>query len=90
MKLQAVNLEQMIELNGMKGRNHKISVMKAVTWRVLATLITLMVAYAITREAVLSISVGIGDSVLKLIAYYSHERLWNRIERAGSRVDNSC
>lgn len=56
MKLQAGNLEQMIDLNGMKGRNHKISVMKAVTWRVLATLITLMVAYTITRETVLSIS----------------------------------
>ena len=80
----------MIEGNRMKDQNHKMSVIKAVTWRVLATLITLMVAYAITREAVLSVSVGIGDSVLKIIAYYSHERLWNRIERAGSSVDNSC
>ncbi|MFQ5832530.1 MAG: DUF2061 domain-containing protein [Candidatus Thorarchaeota archaeon] len=66
-----------------------MSIMKTVTLRMLATQVTLMVAYIVTRKVVLTTSVGIGDAVLKTIAYYSHQRLWNKIERARSTVECS-
>lgn len=59
--------------------SHWRSIVKALSWRIIATLVTFMVAYLLTREAVLSISIGFGDAILKLGAYYFHERLWNRM-----------
>ena len=49
------------------------------SWRIIATLVTFLVAYLLTKEAVLAISIGFGDAILKIGVYYSHERLWNRI-----------
>ncbi len=58
---------------------HRRSIVKAVSWRIIATLVTFLVAYLITKEVILSMSIGLGDAIIKMGAYYSHERLWNRI-----------
>jgi len=63
-----------------ESHDHKRSVMKAITWRAVATLITYVVSYLLTGEVVLSMAIGFGDSIVKLIAYYSHERIWSRID----------
>ncbi len=55
------------------------SILKALTWRLIASLITAIIVFIITREAALSVSVGILDSVVKIFAYYFHERLWTVI-----------
>jgi len=59
--------------------SHRRSIVKALSWRIIATLVTFLVAYSLTKEAVLSISIGLGDALLKIGTYYAHERLWNRI-----------
>ena len=59
--------------------SHWRSIVKAMSWRLIATLITFLVAYVITRETVLAISIGLGDTLVKLGVYYSHERVWNRM-----------
>ena len=59
--------------------SHWRSIVKTMSWRIIATLVTFLVAYLITKEAVLAISIGLGDAILKIGVYYSHERLWNRI-----------
>ncbi len=59
--------------------SHKRSIIKAVTWRIFATSITMLVVYAFTKEIVLSASIGLVDTAIKIFAYYSHERLWERI-----------
>jgi adenylylsulfate kinase len=43
-----------------------------------------MVAWALTRQAELAASIGLADTVIKLAAYYLHERAWLRI-RFGRR-----
>ena len=58
---------------------HRRSIVKAVSWRIIATLATFLVAYLFTKEVILSMSIGFGDAIIKMGAYYSHERLWNRI-----------
>ena len=55
------------------------SIAKALSWRVIATLVTATVAYAVTREIELAAAIGAVDTLIKLLAYYGHERLWNRI-----------
>ena len=59
--------------------SHKRSIIKAVTWRIFATSITMLVVYAFTKEIALSASIGLVDTAIKIFAYYSHERLWERI-----------
>ena len=59
--------------------SHKRSIIKAVTWRITASLITTLVVYLFTGEVALSLGVGLLDAIVKMFAYYGHERLWIRI-----------
>ena len=58
---------------------HKRSIVKATTWRVLATVSTMAIVYVFTREMALSLGVGVVEVVLKLLLYYFHERVWHQI-----------
>ncbi len=55
---------------------HHRSVLKALTWRAVATFTTMTIVFAFTRKVVLSIGVGAVEVVTKLILYYFHERIW--------------
>jgi len=55
------------------------TIVKAVTWRATATLITAGLVYAFTRRLSLAAQVGILELVLKILAYYLHERIWGRV-----------
>ncbi len=59
--------------------SHYRSVVKAITWRVLATAITFSVAFILTGELEKAAEIGILDTLIKLGVYYSHERVWNRL-----------
>jgi uncharacterized membrane protein len=56
------------------------SFLKAISWRVLATLITFSIALLITGKTVIALEIGFMDMVLKLIAYFFHERIWGFIK----------
>ncbi len=56
------------------------SIAKAVSWRVIGTLDTLVVSYILTGEIVLATSIASVDFVTKMILYFFHERIWNRIK----------
>lgn len=58
---------------------HKRSLVKAVSWRVLATVSTMAIVYVFTGEALLSVGIGAVEIVVKLFLYYGHERVWNLI-----------
>ena len=66
---------------------HVRSIAKAITWRVLATLTTIVLVYIFTKNIVLSFSVGVLEVVVKMIVYYLHERAWSRISW-GIKVKN--
>ncbi len=55
------------------------SIVKALTWRVTALFITMGVAWSITRKVELAASIGLADTLIKLGAYYVHERCWLKI-----------
>jgi adenylylsulfate kinase len=55
------------------------SIIKAVSWRILATMVTFLVVYFFTRQELLSLEIGLMDALVKIGVYFSHERLWNKI-----------
>lgn len=56
------------------------SVIKALSWRVIGTIDTLIVSYILTGEIVLATSIASIDFLTKLVLYFFHERIWNRIK----------
>ena len=63
------------------GREHlSRSVVKAISWRLLGTLDTIMIAFFITGTLGQALSIGLIEWVTKIILYFLHERLWNRIQ----------
>ncbi len=59
---------------------HKRSFVKALSWRVLATVSTMTIVYVFTGQPLLSLGVGGAEVVVvKLLLYYGHERLWSWI-----------
>ncbi|MBP2832413.1 DUF2061 domain-containing protein [Aquimarina sp. U1-2] len=56
------------------------SIAKAISWRIIGTLDTLVVSYLLTGEIVLATSIASIDFVTKMILYFFHERIWNRIK----------
>lgn len=55
------------------------SIAKALSWRILALLITASVVWAVTGELRLAAAIGVADTCVKLGVYYGHERVWNRV-----------
>lgn len=55
------------------------SVVKGLTWRVIATCTTMSLVYIGTGDLTLMAHVGIADVVIKLFFYYGHERAWGRL-----------
>ncbi len=60
--------------------SHARTIAKALSWRFVATTITFTVAWCITRKLTFAAEIGIADTIIKLGAYYFHERLWIRIK----------
>lgn len=55
------------------------SLAKATSWRVLATLTTILLVYVATGEFKLAFSVGAVEVFAKMALYYGHERMWLHI-----------
>ncbi|UCE36421.1 MAG: DUF2061 domain-containing protein [Thermoplasmata archaeon] len=57
----------------------KRSIAKTFTFRILATITTMVLVLIFTGDLALAGVVGILDLVSKLLIYYVHERVWNKI-----------
>lgn len=60
------------------GESRKRSIMKTLSWRIIATFITFTIAYLLTGEIRIATGIGIFDAIIKMVGYYIHERLWIR------------
>ena len=59
--------------------SRKRSLVKALTFRIIATITTFLLIYIITGNLGLSSAIGLLDLIIKLILYYFHERAWNKV-----------
>lgn len=58
---------------------HARTIIKSLTWRVGGFAMTVGTAWLITGRADLAASIGAVDTIVKLGAFYVHERLWLKI-----------
>ncbi len=56
------------------------SLVKAISFRVIALLTTIIVSYAILGDWTESLVIGVVANGIKMFLYYGHERLWEKIK----------
>jgi len=56
------------------------SIVKAISWRIIGTLDTMVISWIITGELAIALSIGSIEVVTKMVLYYGHERIWNLIK----------
>ena len=59
--------------------SHYRSIVKAFSYRILGSTTTALIFFALTGKGSLSLGAGALDMVLKIGAYFLHERIWNHI-----------
>ena len=64
----------------------KRSVIKTVTWKVIATSITFLTLYFFTGSFLGSVKITAVAAILGMISFYIHERVWNHV--AWGKIDN--
>ena len=61
------------------AESHSRSIAKAFSYRILGSAVTAGIVYTLTGKGSLSVGAGALDMVLKIGAYFVHERIWNHI-----------
>lgn len=65
--------------------SHLRSLLKALSWRLVATSTTAVIAYFITGEVKAAVMIGGIEFVAKFVIYYLHERAWQLLPRGTIR-----
>ena len=52
------------------------SLLKGLTWRVVATTTTIVIVWALTGDTRVALQIGAIEVVAKVVVYYLHERAW--------------
>ncbi len=55
------------------------SILKGLTWRIIATATTILIAWFITGDTKIALEIGLIEVFAKIAVYYVHERVWARI-----------
>ena len=63
--------------------NNKRILLKAITWRIIASIVTFLIIFLITGNVVLGGTISLIDILVKIIAFYFHEKAWLIIEKKG-------
>jgi len=57
------------------------SALKAISWRIVGTIDTMVISYIITGKLTVALSIGSVEVFTKMVLYYFHERLWAHIHK---------
>lgn len=55
---------------------HMRSIVKVISYRLVAAVATTAIAYTFTHRITLSVGIGAVEAVVKIVCYYVHERVW--------------
>lgn len=56
------------------------TILKTISWRLTATLTTMIIVYIFTGQIHTAVEVGLMEMVAKLLFYYFHERVWDKLK----------
>lgn len=62
-----------------RDRSKVRALLKAISWRAVATLTTTSIVFVVTGKLALSVGVGLWELALKTLLYYGHELWWERM-----------
>lgn len=65
---------------------HLRSILKGISWRVGGTFVTIAVAWFLTGSINIAAKIGVIETVLKIGAFYAHERIWNHLNIGKKKI----
>lgn len=75
--------------NSKPNISRKRHVLKTITWRIIGTLDTMLIAWIISGDPMIGISIGGVELFTKMILYYIHERAWYKSNFGVDKKDKS-
>ena len=69
----------------MKDSSYKRHIAKTITWRIVGTIDTIILAWIITGSPSTGFKIGLTEVITKMILYFFHERLWFKIKLGGKK-----
>jgi uncharacterized membrane protein len=69
----------------LQKESHARSLIKGLTWRVLATGAIIVIAFLTTGDVKIAFTIGAWEFFIKLGMYYVHERIWQMVPRGTFR-----
>ncbi len=61
----------------MAFETHLRSMVKSISWRIVATVTTISIVYLFSGDAAFALSVGGVEIIAKLLIFFLHDRAWN-------------
>ena len=58
---------------------NKRHIFKTITWRILGTFDTMLIAWIVTGNPITGIKIGALEVITKMLLYYLHEKAWYKI-----------
>ena len=68
--------------------DQKRHILKTITWRIVGTIDTMVLGWAVTGDIHLGLAIGGFEVVTKMILYYFHERIWYKYINIGRKRKN--
>jgi len=65
--------------------SHLRSILKGISWRIIATTTTTTIAWLATGDISMALTIGGFEFFIKLLVYYLHERAWLLVPEGGVR-----
>ena len=57
----------------------KVSLLKTISWRIIGTIVTIIIAYFFTGKIDVALGIGSFEAIAKMVFYYLHERAWVKL-----------
>jgi uncharacterized membrane protein len=61
----------------------KRHIAKTISYRVVGTITTMIIAYAVTGQVNIAVGFGVVEVCLKMLLYFLHERIWYKFIKYG-------
>lgn len=71
----------------MYKETNKRSIVKGISWRVVATTTTIIIVYFFFGRLDLAIAAGMIETVLKIGLFWGHERIWHKVRWGKKKID---
>ena len=71
----------------MYKETNKRSIVKGISWRIVATTTTIIIVYVFFGRLDLAIAAGMIETVLKVVLYWAHERVWVKLKWGRKKIE---